>query len=97
MDVADNPNVGVCWNCNEEDLSGRGFEYNFNLVKDRFGHTVHVRELNEGDYPYQELISRLVDMDYDGWVLLECRTDPDDKVAAMIEQRQVFEKMVQKA
>jgi sugar phosphate isomerase/epimerase len=37
MDVADHPNVGVCWNCNDVDLHGEGFEYNFNLVKDRFG------------------------------------------------------------
>ena len=94
MDVANHPNVGVCWNCNDEDLTGNGFEYNFNLVKDRFGSTLHVRELNIGDYPYQELISLLVKMDYDGWVLLECRTDPDDKVAAMTEQRRVFSNMI---
>lgn len=97
MDVADHPNVGVCWNCNDVDLHGEGFEYNFNLVKDRFGSTVHVRELNIGNYPYQELIKRLVDMDYEGWILLECRTDPDDKVAAMIEQDKVFNEMIKQA
>jgi sugar phosphate isomerase/epimerase len=26
MDVADHPNVGVCWNCNGQDLSGEGIE-----------------------------------------------------------------------
>jgi sugar phosphate isomerase/epimerase len=97
MDVADHPNVGVCWNCNDVDLYGDGFEYNFNLVKDRFGSTVHVRELNIGNYPYQELIKLLVDMDYEGWILLECRTDPDDKVTAMIEQDKVFKEMIKKA
>jgi len=97
MDVADHPNVSVCWNCNDVDLQGEGFEYNFNLVKDRFGSTVHVRELNEGNYPYQKLINLLVKMDYNGWILLECRTDPDDKVAAMIEQDQVFKKMINNA
>jgi sugar phosphate isomerase/epimerase len=97
MDVADHPNVGVCWNCNDVDLHGEGFEYNFNLVKDRFASTVHVRELNIGNYPYQELIKLLVDMDYEGWILLECRTDPDDKVAAMIEQDKVFREMIKKA
>ena len=97
MDVADNPNVGVCWNCNSQDLQGQGLEYNFNLVKDRFSDIVHVRELNIGDYPYQELMNLFVAMDYDGWILLEARTKPDDRVKALAEQRQVFEEMVAKA
>jgi len=97
MDVADHPNVGVCWNCNGQDLQGEGLVYNFNLVKDRFGDTVHVRELNIGDYPYQELMNLFVAMDYDGWILLEARTNPKDRVAALAEQREVFEKMVAKA
>jgi sugar phosphate isomerase/epimerase len=94
MDVADNPNVGVCWNCNGDELKGQGLEYYFNLVKDRFGATVHVRELNLRDYPYQELINLLVKADYAGWILLECRTKPKDPVAALIEQREVFQKML---
>jgi sugar phosphate isomerase/epimerase len=97
MDVADHPNVGVCWNCNDVDLYGEGLDYNFNLVKDRFGSTVHVRELNIGPYPYQELVKLLVDMDYEGWILLECRTNPDDKVAAIIEQDKVFKEMIENA
>ncbi len=97
MDVADNPNVGVCWNCNEQDLEGQGLEYNFNLVKDRFGDTVHVRELNIGDYPYQELMNLFVTMDYDGWILLEARTKPDDRVKALAEQKQVWLGIIKKA
>jgi sugar phosphate isomerase/epimerase len=97
MDVADHPNAGVCWNCNPEDLKGQGLEYNFNLVKDRFGDTVHVRELNIGDYPYQKLINLLVSMNYSGWVLLEARTDPKDKIAALNEQRKAWNQMVEKA
>jgi sugar phosphate isomerase/epimerase len=94
IDVADNPNVGLCWNCNGDELKGQGLEYHFNLVKDRFGATAHVRELNLRDYPYQELINLLVKMDYAGWVLLECRTKPKDPIAALIEQREVFQKML---
>ncbi len=97
MDVADHPNVAVCWNSNGQDLEGEGLEYNFNLVKDRFGDTVHVRELNVGNYPYQELMNLFVAMDYKGWILLEARTKPGDRVAALAEQREVFEKMVAKA
>jgi sugar phosphate isomerase/epimerase len=97
MQVATHPNARVCWNCNNQDLDGRGLEYNFNLVKDRFGDTLHIRELNLGSYPYQKLMDLLVAMDYAGWVLLEARTNPKDRVQAMIEQRKLFEKMIGRA
>lgn len=97
FDVADNPNVTVCWNSNDADLNGEGLAHNFNLVKDRFGDTVHIRELNVGDYPYQQLMDLFVNMDYNGWILLEARTNPDDRVAALKEQREIFEAMVKKA
>ena len=97
MDVATHPNVGVCWNSNSRDLEGKGLEYNFNLVRPRFADTVHVRELNMGKYPYQELVNLLVGTGYDGWILLEARTKPEDRVAALAEQRQIFERMVSRA
>jgi len=97
MDIADNPNVTVCWNCNDQDLIGEGLAYNFNLVKDRFGDTVHVREFNVGDYPYLELFNLLVAMDYSGWILLECRTEPEDRIAAITEQRKLMKKMIKNA
>jgi sugar phosphate isomerase/epimerase len=96
FDWVTEPNVGVCWNCNGQDLNGEGLAHNFNLVKDRFATTVHVRELNVGDYPYQDLMSLFVKMDYEGWILLEARTKPKDHIKALIEQREVFAKMVAK-
>lgn len=56
MDGATHPNATICWNCNPQDLNGNGFEYNFRLVKDRFGATCHVRELDRTDYPYPALL-----------------------------------------
>ncbi len=94
MDHADHPNATICWNCNPQDLDGQGFQYNFDLVKNRFGDTVHVRELDRTDYPYPALLKNLSDMDYSGWILLECHTDPADKVQSMREQRKVFDRMV---
>lgn len=94
MDIADNPNVGVCWNSNDQDLEDGGLEANFNLVKDRFGSTAHVRELNDGKYPYQQLMDRYVAMDWDGWILLECREPIEDGIKAMIQQREIFTEMV---
>ena len=71
-----------------------GLEANFNSVKKWFGDTVHVRELNMGDYPYQKLMSLFVKMKYEGWILLEARTSPADGVAAMKEQLEVFNALI---
>jgi sugar phosphate isomerase/epimerase len=94
FDVAEHRNATVCWNSNDVDLEGEGLEHNFNLVKDRFGDIVHIRELNVGQYPYRQLMDMFVQMNYAGWILLEARTDPSDKVAALIEQRKIFESMI---
>jgi sugar phosphate isomerase/epimerase len=96
MDVATHPNATVCWNCNSQDLNGGGLEVNFDMVKARFGDICHVRELNDTTYPYQDLMNLFVKNKYHGWVLLECRTNPEDKVKALIEQRDIFEKMTGK-
>ena len=66
---------------------------NFNSVKKWFGDTVHVRELNIGEYPYQQLMDLFTGIKYDGWILLEARTSPEDRIAAMKEQLAVFNKM----
>ena len=97
MDVVTQPNVGLCWNCNAQDLQGEGLDYNFKLVRSRFSDMVHVRELNLTDYPYQQLMNLLVATNYDGWVLLEGRVMPKDSIKAMTEQREVFAQMVAKA
>lgn len=86
-------NVKICWNCNDEDLLPPGLEGNFNSVKKWFGDTVHIRELNEGNYPYQQLFDLFSGIGYRGWILLEARTEPADKIAAMKEQLSLFNKM----
>jgi endonuclease IV len=94
FDVADHPNATVCWNSNGEDLKGDGLEHNFNLVKGRFGKTVHIRELTMNDYPYADLMKLFTKNQYEGWILLEARTEPSDKIAALIEQRLAFESLI---
>jgi sugar phosphate isomerase/epimerase len=94
FDHVSEPDVKICWNCNDQDLLPPGLEGNFNTLKKWFGDTVHVRELNEGNYPYQELFKLLRGINYDGWILLEARTEPADRVAAMKEQMSVFKTMI---
>jgi sugar phosphate isomerase/epimerase len=97
MEVAARDNVRVCWNSNEQDLAGEGIAKNFAKVQPYLGATTHIREVNEGGYPYPELARLLVEADYAGWVLLEARTKPGDRVAALAEQRRLFMEMVTKA
>lgn len=97
MDVADHSNVVICWNCNPTDLNGKGFSYNFNLVKDRLGDTIHVHEMDTVAYPWQELMDELVKMDYSEWILWECASNPEDKVKALINQRKIWEGILAKA
>lgn len=86
--------VTICWNCNDQDLLPPGLEDNFHSVKKWFGDTVHIRELNVGDYPYQQLMKLFLNMDYEGWILLEARTSPEDRIAAMKEQLDLFNAML---
>jgi sugar phosphate isomerase/epimerase len=90
-------NVKICWNSNDTDLLPPGLEENFNMVKKWLGDTVHVRELNIGNYPYQQLFDLFTEIKYDGWILLEARTEPEDRIAAMKEQLILFNRLITNA
>lgn len=94
MEAADHSNVTVCWNSNDEDLDGDGLVANFNLVKEYLGRTVHVREFDEGKYPYEQLMGLLQEAGYDGWILMEARTEPPNRIKALSAQRELFENLV---
>lgn len=97
VDIANHPRVRVCWNSNGQDLEGRGLEHNFALVMRRFGATTHVRQLEDASYPYQRLFDLFAMVDYDGWILLEARGKPEDPVAALTAQREVFASLLARA
>ena len=77
IDIANHPNVGVCWNSNPTDLDGTGFDHNFDLVKDKIV-AVHLRDLFIEDYPFRKLFARLNDIQFTGYCLAEIppSTDP---------------------
>jgi len=95
FDQVTEDNVKICWNCNDQDLLPPGLEGNFNIVRKWFGDTLHIRELDEGNYPYQQLFDLLISTNYNGWVLLEARTEPTDRVEAMKEQYALFNSMIE--
>lgn len=89
MDIADHPNVVVCWNCNPQDLNGAGLQHNYNLLKDRMG-TIHIHDLRNNNYPWDELFPMLKETDaksFTGWTLLEEGSVPNNLVAATKENR----------
>jgi sugar phosphate isomerase/epimerase len=94
FDQVTEKNVKMCWNCNDQDLLPPGLEGNFNSVKKWLGDTVHVREFNVGDYPYQQLFDLFAGINYNGWILMEARTEPADKIAALKEQLALFNQLV---
>ncbi len=98
LDVAQHPNVAICWNCNPQDLEGAGLEHNFNLVKNRMGDTVHIHDLINSSYPHQQFFNLLAKANYSGWLMLEEGKVPQgDLVPKLAEQKKIFTKMWQQA
>ncbi len=94
MDRVDEPSVRVKLNSDKRDTAGKGFEYNFNLVKDLLGDTLHLHNLKETGFPYQLQMDLLVKMGWGGWQLLEASDKVPDRVQALIEQRQIWDEML---
>jgi sugar phosphate isomerase/epimerase len=76
LDAANHKNVGGCWNSNATDLEGEGFDYNFNLVKDKIIE-VHMRDLCLEDYPFRKLLTRLNEIGFSGYCLAEIPQSAD--------------------
>jgi len=94
LDVADHPNVAICWNCNKQDLEGAGLDANFAMVKDRLGDTTHIHDLIHNPYPHKRFFELMAGANYTGWLMLEEGVLPKgDPVAALAEQSKLFDKM----
>jgi sugar phosphate isomerase/epimerase len=76
MDAASHRNVGVCWNSNQTDLDGDGFDHNFDLVKDRI-FSVHMRDLYLAEYPFRRMLTRLNEIGFTGFCLAEIPPSDD--------------------
>ena len=88
MDAASHRNAGVCWNSNQTDLAGEGFDHNFNLVKDKI-FTVHMRDLYLDEYPFRKLLTRLNETGFGGFCLAEI-PESNDPVRVMKYFRGLF-------
>ena len=97
MDLVTEPNVRVKLNSDKRDARGKGFEHNFNLVKDKLGSTIHVHDLQDPEFPYQLQMDLLVKIGWNGWALLERGGQPEHPVNSLIEQKQTWKRMLQKS
>jgi sugar phosphate isomerase/epimerase len=77
LDTANHSSVGACWNSNQSDLDGEGWDHNFDLLKDKI-FSVHMRDLFLEEYPFRKLLTRLNGIKFTGFCLAEipASTDP---------------------
>jgi sugar phosphate isomerase/epimerase len=76
LDAANHRNVGACWNSNQTDLEGDGFDKNFELVKEKI-FSVHLRDLFLEEYPFRRLFQRLNEIQFAGFCLAEIPPSAD--------------------
>jgi sugar phosphate isomerase/epimerase len=76
MEVADHPQVRVCWNSNPVDVDGGSVAAAFEQVADRIA-LVHLHDLYDPAYPYRELFGLLRQRGYAGFCCAEIDASPD--------------------
>jgi len=77
MDAADHDQVVACWNSNVGEPVNGSIEEKFNLIKNKLGGTVHIRDLYDDKYPWRQLFSLLKKQGFEGFCLAECQASHD--------------------
>jgi hypothetical protein len=95
MAGVDQPAVRI--KLNGESIDGPEFAQRFELVKPYLDDTLHFHELDRGNFPYQLQSDLLIDAGWEGWWLLEASSKPPDRLQAMIQQRDIWERIVAKS
>ena len=70
MQVANHPQVGICWNSNPQDVESGSVCSNFQLLKPWLWN-VHINELWKADYPWKELFRLFKEAGYQRYTLAE--------------------------
>jgi hypothetical protein len=97
MDQVEQKNVRIKLNGDKRDNEGGRFAQNFALIKDRLGDTLHMRMYRDTEFPYQLQWDLLVGAGWDGWCFVEESVKVPDRVQALIEEREMWEKMIAKS
>jgi hypothetical protein len=95
MDRVKPRSVRVRLNSEKRNTVGEGgIDGQFGLIRHVLSPTMHVHNLKFDNYPYQDVIDWLVKNRWDGWAFLEVSDKVADRVAALAEQREIWEEMV---
>lgn len=95
MQGVEQKNVRIKLNADARDAAGGEFAKNFALIQDRLSDTLHMHKLSANDkFPYQLQWDLLTAQGWDGWCLVERSDKVPDRVQALIEERQAWEKMI---
>ncbi len=70
VESADSPQVGICWNCNPEDLENGSIKKNFELLKPWLRNS-HITELWNEKYPWRDLFAHMKSAGYRRFTLAE--------------------------
>jgi sugar phosphate isomerase/epimerase len=97
VDRVTQPNVRVRLNCDARDVQGEGFVANFNLVKDFLSRIIHLHDLSDPRYPYQQIVDLLHKAGWEGWALSERGDTVPDRVRALTAERQAWQGLVENA
>ncbi|HZS08700.1 MAG TPA: sugar phosphate isomerase/epimerase family protein [Blastocatellia bacterium] len=76
MEVADHPQVGICWNSNPEDVEGGSVKKNFELLRPWL-RSSHINELWKPEYPWRELFGLMKQAGYNRYCLMEIQETSD--------------------
>ena len=92
IDIADHPNVVLCWNSNTRfDVGPDGtVATDYRLVADKIG-LVHLHDLTDPAYPWPELLRLLEADEYDGWCLAECAPASADPARVLAYFRSLYD------
>ena len=88
-DLADHPSVRLCWNCNPGEVVEGSIAEPFELLKETLANVIHIHDLYDPKYPYQELFGLLQQNDYHGWCLSESPAT-EDPIKVMHYYRALF-------
>lgn len=94
MEGVDQKNVRI--KLNGEGRDAADFAQRFQMVREYLGDTLHFHELDRGDFPYQLQSDLLADSGWDGWWLLETSTKVEDPFQALLNQRALWERIIEK-
>lgn len=70
MRAANHPNVGICWNSNQEDLTNGSAKEGFALLKPWL-RNAHINELWKPEYPWREVFGLMKTAGYNRYTLAE--------------------------